>query len=77
MSSRVKKLLDEALALPPEERALLAAELGSTEGEGPPEEVEAAWREEILHRIRQIERGEVKVYDAEEVYQELLAMLAR
>lgn len=55
-----------ALALPPEERAALAAELLESldsEDEGAAE----AWEVEIARRLTEIERGEVKLIPAAEV----------
>lgn len=54
MTSRAQQLLQEALALPVEERADVAAELlASLDGGGEaPAEVEAAWASEIERRAR-------------------------
>jgi hypothetical protein len=43
----VAKILEEAFKLDPKDRALVVAELSSSEGIATPEEVQAAWREEI------------------------------
>lgn len=52
MSERSRKLLDNALQLPPDERAdLAAALLASLEGE-PDDHVDAAWAAEIERRVR-------------------------
>jgi hypothetical protein len=72
MSSRVRKLLDEALALPPEDRALLAAELEAAD-DASAEEIAEAWDEEVLARIRKVERGEAKTSDWDDVYRRLRA----
>jgi putative addiction module component (TIGR02574 family) len=61
MTSRAQALLREALALPAEERADVAAELlASLEGPPPddPGEVEAAWAREIERRARRVMSGE-------------------
>jgi hypothetical protein len=60
MSNRANELLREALLLPPQERADVAAELlasleGTTED---PVEVEAAWAAEIERRARPVLSGE-------------------
>jgi hypothetical protein len=60
MPPRVQDLLRDALMLPPEQRADLAAELlASLEGPADdPDEVEAAWAVEIERRARCVLSGE-------------------
>jgi putative addiction module component (TIGR02574 family) len=61
MTSRAQELLREALTLPVEERADVAAELLASLDEAPPEsaaEVEAAWAHEIERRARRVMNGE-------------------
>ena len=61
MMSRAQELLREALTLPVEERADVAAELLASLDEAPPEngaEVEAAWAREIERRARRVMSGE-------------------
>jgi hypothetical protein len=60
MTARAQDLLRDALALPPEERADLAAELlVSLEGAADdPAEVEAAWAAELERRARRVLGGE-------------------
>lgn len=61
-----------ALALPPDERAALAAELlESLDGDEADEGVAEAWEAEIARRLTQIERGEVKLIPASEVLSRL------
>ena len=56
-----KELIEEALRLPPEARAALAAELiESLEGVEPDEDVEAAWADEIRKRLAEVDSGAVK-----------------
>lgn len=61
MTSRAQELLREALTLPVEERADVAAELlaslDDAETENP-SEVEAAWAAEIERRARRVMAGE-------------------
>jgi putative addiction module component len=74
MNERARRLLKEALELPAEERAMLCAEIEATlEEADSPETIEAAWREEIAHRIREIEEGTVELLDGEAVLAELHA----
>ena len=61
MTSRAQELLREALTLPVEERADVAAELLASLDEAPVEdlaEVEAAWAREIERRARRVMSGE-------------------
>jgi putative addiction module component (TIGR02574 family) len=61
MTSRAQELLREALTLPVEERADVAAELLASLEESPaddPVEVEAAWAREIERRARRVMSGE-------------------
>jgi putative addiction module component (TIGR02574 family) len=59
MTSKTKKLLDQALRLPPAEREALAGQLfDSLEKEDPG--AEAAWQVEIERRIAELDQGIVK-----------------
>lgn len=53
------KLLEEALKLPPEARAALAASLLESVDEGVDEGAEAAWAVEIAKRICDLDSGAV------------------
>jgi putative addiction module component (TIGR02574 family) len=68
MNDRIRNLVEEARKLTPEERlelvGLLEADLAD---EGTPEEIEAAWVEEVERRIAAAERGEATFVDADEV----------
>ena len=72
MNDRVKTLIDEARKLTPDERLQLMAELssvidGDEPADGTPEEIEAAWTEEVERRLAADERGEVTWTPAAEV----------
>lgn len=59
MTSKTKKLLDEALRLPAAERQALAGQLfDSLETDDP--DAEAAWEAEIKRRISELDQGKVK-----------------
>ena len=76
MSSRAQELLREALTLPIEERADVAAELLASLDEAPPDdpaEVEAAWAREIERRARRAMSGE----SAGEVWEDVRARVVR
>jgi putative addiction module component (TIGR02574 family) len=63
-----EQVLQEALALPPEDRAFLAERLEQSlhDGEFASPEIAAAWTAEIDRRIAAYERGEFQASDAEE-----------
>ena len=70
MNDRVRTIVEEARKLTPDERSeligLLEAEF-SGEQEGTPEEIEAAWLQEIERRIAAAERGDTTFVNAEDV----------
>lgn len=68
-----RKLLDEALALPPDERAALVDALSESLE---PIEVSPEWADEIRRRIEAIERGEAKLVPWDEVRARLRAKIA-
>ena len=70
MTSRAQELLREALTLPVDERADVAAELLASlddVGAEDPAEVEAAWAAEIEKRARRVMAGESQGIPWEEV----------
>ena len=76
MTSRAQELLREALTLPTEERANVAAELLASLDEEPASnqaEVEAAWAKEIERRARRVMSGE----SAGEPWEDVRARVAR
>ncbi|MGQ0734210.1 MAG: addiction module protein [Acidobacteriota bacterium] len=79
MSSRAQEVLREALALPVEQRADVAAELLASLDEAPPShqtEVEAAWAREIERRARRVMSGESAGEPWEDVRARVLRRLA-
>jgi hypothetical protein len=70
MNSRVHAIAEEARKLPSEERMelldLLDAAFAEDGGDGTPQEVEAAWLDEVERRAAQAERGETKSIDFDE-----------
>jgi hypothetical protein len=71
VSNQARQVLEEALRLPIDERADVAAELlrslDEVESPLPPEEVERRWAEEITRRAERAARGESVGRDANEV----------
>ena len=60
MNQETKKLLLEALQLPPEARAALAGQLIESLDAEVDEGAEAAWSLEIARRLAELETGKVK-----------------
>jgi hypothetical protein len=56
-------LVDEALRLPVKDRAKIAAELLASLDEGPDDDVEAAWAEELGRRVERMRGGEAVFED--------------
>jgi putative addiction module component (TIGR02574 family) len=73
MSTSLNKIINEALALPPESRAKLARELVASLDEGSDTDVEAAWDREIGKRVAEIRRGQARGRPAEQVLAEIRA----
>jgi putative addiction module component (TIGR02574 family) len=72
MNARVKAIADEAQKLSPDERAelvelLLLGIREDMRGEMAPD-LNAEWEEEIEARIAALDRGEVRLISAEEVF---------
>ena len=82
MNQRVKTLVEDIRKLTPEERHELMAELSVTfdddaePADGTPEEIEAAWAEEVERRIAARERGETSLIDSDEVVAAARARIA-
>ena len=77
MTSTATKLLEEALALPEEDRERLAEALFATLEREAPEDVARAWDEEVKRRLEAAERDESTARDWDDVYAELRAKHGR
>ena len=64
-----KELLKQALALPDKERADLAGSLIDSLDDTVDENAEAAWQEEIVRRLEDVQSGRVKTISWDEVRQ--------
>ena len=72
------KILEEALALPTDDRARVAAALiASLEEEGKDQDVEEAWAVEIEHRAERVLAGESQGASWEEVQERPLSRIKR
>jgi putative addiction module component (TIGR02574 family) len=74
MSHRGRKILEDALALPAEERADLAATLIDSLDEKDAEAVDEAWAEEIQRRVREVESGAVTTVSWSEARRRMLTL---
>ncbi|MBI4662084.1 MAG: addiction module protein [Verrucomicrobia bacterium] len=75
MNATAEKLADQALALPLQERALLAHKLiASLDSENDPD-AETQWLEVIDRRSREIDEGTVRSQPAEEAVRDIRAKL--
>jgi putative addiction module component (TIGR02574 family) len=77
MNARARKIIDEALALPADERALVVAELQESLGSNSAEDVQAAWDDELVRRAEAIVGGKAESVDGEHVAQRVRAMFGR
>ncbi len=67
MTHEAHELLEKALALPESERAELAGNLISSLDTTVDQDVDAAWQEEVVRRLHEVQSGEIKTVAWEEV----------
>lgn len=77
VTSSARKVLEEALALPEEDRRRVAEALLDSVPRETEQEVESAWRDEVARRIAEVERGEVVLETWSEVKQRIRQTLDR
>ncbi|HWO26408.1 MAG TPA: addiction module protein [Kofleriaceae bacterium] len=81
MSSQTQQILEQALRLPINDRADVAAELlrslDEVESTMPPEEIDRRWAEEITRRAERAIRGEQAGRDADEILSSIESKLRR
>jgi len=68
MSKRGAEVLEEALSLPPEDRAQLAERLLTSLDASPSGRVDGMWGAEAEDRIEAFERGEIKAVSADDAF---------
>jgi len=71
MTLTTDTLMEEALHLARESRALLAEKLLGSLDDGDDFEVSEAWRAEVRRRSKEIDEGAVELVPAEQVFAEL------
>lgn len=77
MTAEAKKIFEQALALPEQERVALIDALADSIVGDEQAEVDEAWRVEILRRVEQVRRGEVVLESWEDVRRAGREALAR
>ncbi len=77
MTAEAKKIFEQALALPEQERVALIDALADSIVGDEQAEVDEAWRVEILRRVEQVRRGEVVLESLEDVRRAGREALAR
>ncbi len=71
MTGQASRVLEQALALPPEDRARVADELLSSLDPPDQRRIDALWALEAEDRLDAYERGEMEAFPAEQVLDEL------
>jgi putative addiction module component (TIGR02574 family) len=71
MSEPARRLLNEAMQLPAQDRAAIAAELLASLDDELDADVEAAWAAEIDRRMLRVSSGEARFEDWDRVREEL------
>jgi putative addiction module component (TIGR02574 family) len=67
MTQETRDLLQKALALPENERAELAGNLMSSLDATVDEDVDAAWQQELVRRLHDVQSGKVETISWEEI----------
>jgi putative addiction module component (TIGR02574 family) len=75
VTDAAKRLLAEFDKLGEDDQRWLADVIVDRVGRDSEEEVDEAWRNELLRRLEQVERGEANIISAEEVERRLAAIL--
>jgi hypothetical protein len=76
MSATAEQIMVEALALPPASRAFVAERLIESLDVPNAAPLSAKWREEVLSRCAELDRGAVELRDADRVFAKAYAALA-
>jgi putative addiction module component (TIGR02574 family) len=69
MTQEARELLQKALALPENERAELAGNLISSLDATVDQDVDAAWQQEVVRRLHEVQSGKVETVSWEKVQQ--------
>lgn len=74
MSPKTEKLLTDALKLPSQARAALAAQLIESLDQKVDEDAEAAWSAEIARRVKELESGKIKTVPWSKARRQILGL---
>jgi putative addiction module component (TIGR02574 family) len=77
VTTAAKKVLEDALSLPDDERRRVAEFLLDSVSSEAPEEIAAAWAAEAVRRAEELERGVVEALDGESVLADLKTRFRR
>lgn len=77
MTSWAEEVLAMAKKLPREDQLRIAQRLQSDERDASAGQVQAAWNQEIAERVEALDRGDVELVDAKEVFARARAKYAR
>ena len=72
MARQADRIFEEAQALAPEERAILALQLLDSMGE-PETDIEQAWHDEVRRRISDVDAGRSKLVGWDEARERIFA----
>lgn len=75
MNTEAEKLLADALRLPPQARAALAAQLIESLDREVDEGAEAAWSAEIARRVEELETGRIQTVPWSEARRQILGLM--
>ena len=73
MTAGAKKILEDALALPDDDRRRIAELLLDSVSTDGADDIEAAWVAEAVRRANELERGETEALDGESTLRDLRA----
>lgn len=77
MTNIARKLVDEALLLPREDRAELVDKLLGSLNVPATEEIDRLWSEEAERRVKEYEEGKIKALDGTQVIDEIKKRVKR
>jgi putative addiction module component (TIGR02574 family) len=75
MTSQAKKVLEQALALPEEDRLYLVEALQESLPVESQADIDSAWQDEIVRRVRSIKDGTAVLVDIDAVDREISKVL--
>lgn len=77
MRRKISEIVEEARQLPYEERAELIEQLIADTAQSPDPEIEKAWGDTALRRLKEIEEGKVKMIPGDVVAAKIRKIIGR